>query len=77
MFSELPSPYCIPFYFRRDWLFVNVNVSPAAVKVTDINDESDVKLDTRLRFLCYFGISAHDVRYVNVDLDISFPTSRF
>ena len=49
-------------YFRNDWLFVNVAVSSADIKVSGVQYETDVKLDTRLRYLTFFGISAHDVR---------------
>ena len=52
----------INLYYRSEWLFVNVMVSPAEVKVSGVQDPSIIKLDTRLRFLTFFGISAIDVK---------------
>ncbi|KAF6039353.1 hypothetical protein EB796_002317 [Bugula neritina] len=47
---------------RDDWLLTNVTVSSADIRVVNIDDEKDIKLDTRLRFLTFFGISAEDVK---------------
>ncbi|XP_067949781.1 protein Fe65 homolog [Watersipora subatra] len=50
---------------RGDWLFSNVAVSSADIRVTGVQYET-VILDTRLRFLTFFGISARDVRLMGM-----------